>query len=239
MIIQKPKPSPLVLIGSRQTWDFIVDTCEQLEIPVLGFVDQFYAGRIDAIDGLPCLGSELDLISNPNLFGDAKFFIGSFWDGNGNIETTTLSGYELRLQHMKFINDNNLECYTLIDPRSMLSKDVIFGPGTYIGRGTNIRGGARVGKHCTLTDESGFANNVTIGDNCILSAGAYLMSNVVLGNNVYVGTRATILNGHSSKQDKVTIGNDCKIYAHALVTKDMEPGTTAIFSGRQSIKNPQ
>lgn len=226
------KQKPLVLVGCRQTWDFIVDTCEQLGIPVLGFVDQYYAGRVDEVDGLPCLGSELDLIDNPKKFGDAKFFVGSFWDGNSNLETSVKSGYELRLERIKLIEDLGLECYTLIDPRSMLSKNVEVAPGTYIGRQVNIRSGARIGRHCVITDASGFANDVTLGDNCVLSAGVYLMSNVILGNNVYIGTRATVLNGHSSKQSTVIVGDDCKIYAHALVTSDMLPGTTALFNGR-------
>jgi acetyltransferase-like isoleucine patch superfamily enzyme len=223
---------PLVIIGARQTWDFITDTCEQLDIPVLGFVDQYYAGRVDELNGLPCLGSELDLVDNPKKFGDAKFFVGSFWDGNSNIETDVLSGYQLRLNRIKFIDDNKLDCYTLIDPRSMLSKGIEVGAGTYIGRQVNIRAGAKIGQHCTITDASGFANDVTLGDNCVLSAGVYLMSNVVLGNNVYVGTRATVFNGHSSKQSHVTIGDDCKIHATATVSKDMEPGTTAVYNGR-------
>jgi UDP-3-O-[3-hydroxymyristoyl] glucosamine N-acyltransferase len=223
---------PLVIIGARQTWDFITDTCEQLNIPVLGFVDQYYAGRVEELNGLACLGSELDLVDNPKKFGDAKFFVGSFWDGNSNIETDVLSGYQLRLNRIKFIDDNKLDCYTLIDPRSMLSKNIEVGAGTYIGRQVNIRAGARIGRHCTITDASGFANDVTLGDNCVLSAGVYLMSNVILGNNVYVGTRATVFNGHSSKQSHVTIGDDCKIHATATVSKDMEPGTTAVYNGR-------
>lgn len=225
-------PKPLVLIGGRQTWDFITDTCDALGIEVLGFIDHRYSGRVENLAGLNCLGSEQDLINNPNMFGDAKFFVGSFWDGNSNIETEVTSGYQLRLQHLKLIKDLNLECHTLIDPRAMLSKDVEFGPGTYVGRGVNIRGGARTGSHCNILDNSGFANDVTIGDNCVLSAGAYLMSNVTLGDNVYVGTRATVLNGHSSQQDRIYIGNDCKIYAHALVTKNMEPGTVAVYNNR-------
>ena len=223
---------PLVILGARQTWDFITDTCEQLDIPVLGFVDQYYAGRVEELNGLACLGSELDLVDNPKKFGDARFFIGSFWDGNSNIETDVLSGYQLRLNRIKFIDDNKLDCYTLIDPRSMLSKNIEVGAGTYIGRQVNIRAGAKIGRHCTITDASGFANDVTLGDNCMLSAGVYLMSNVILGNNVYIGTRATVFNGHSSKQSHVTIGDDCKIHATATVSKDMEPGTTAVYNGR-------
>lgn len=226
------KPKPLVLLGGRQTWDFITDTCEQLGIEILGFVDRNYFGRVDSLNGIPCIGTEQDLIKNPSMFADAKFFIGSFWDGNSNIETDTPSGYQLRLQQLKLITDLKLECHTLIDPRSLLSKNIEFGQGTYVGRGVNIRSGCSIGSHCNILDNSGFANDVTIGNNCVLSAGAYLMSNVTLGNNVYVGTRATILNGHSSQQDRVYIGDDCKLYAHALVTKNMEPKTVAVYNNR-------
>lgn len=225
-------PKPLVLIGGRQTWDFITDTCDALGVEILGFLDQRYAGRIDELNGIPCLGSELDLVNNPKKFADAKFFLGSFWDGNSNIESDVTSGYHLRLQHMKLVNDLQLDCHTLVDPRGLYSKDIEIAPGTFISRGVNIRGGVRIGKHCNLLDNSGIATDVIMGDNCILSAGAYLMSNVVLGNNVYVGTRATVLNGHSSQQDKVHIRDDCKVYAHALVTKDMDPGTVAVFNNR-------
>lgn len=231
------KKQPLVLIGARQTWDWITETCEALEIPVLGFVDQLYAGRVDSVGGLPCLGSELDLIENPKKFGDAKFFIGTFWDGNSNVESTVANGHQLRLQHMKFIKDNKLECHTLIDPQSMLSKNVKVGQGTFISRNVNIRGGVEIGEHCNFLDNSGIATDTKVGDNCILSAGAYLMSNVILGNNVYVGTRATVLNGHSSKQENVTIGDDCKIHAHVLVNKDLKPNTTAILRNRVAFRN--
>ena len=226
------KKLPLVIIGSRQTWDFIVDTADALGREVLGFLDQYYAGRVDSIDGLPCLGSELELINNPEKFSDAEFFVGNFWDGNSNLGSDVMSGYQLRLNRIKFIDDLQLPLATLVDPRSLLSRNVTFGAGTFVSRGVNIRGGARVGRHCNLLDNSGFANDVTVGNNCILSAGAYLMSNVVLGNNVYVGTRATVLNGHSAKKSQVVIGDDCKIYANELVTNDMLPRTVAALGRR-------
>lgn len=227
------EPEPLVIIGGRQTYDWILDTCDRKGIPVLGVLDKFYAGRVDFIGGLPCLGSELDLIDNPRQFGDAKFFVGSFWDGDST-ETNGMSGYELRLERIRLVEQLGLELYTLVDPRAMLSKDVQIGAGSYVSRGVSIRGGTKIGRHCTLLDGSGIANDVVLGDNCILSAAAGIMSNVTLGKNVYVGTRATVLNGHSTKQDRVAIGDNCKIHAHALVTGDMEPNTTAMFTGRTS-----
>lgn len=233
----KPKPAPIVLIGSRSTWDFIVDTCQELNIEVLGFVDRYYYGNTNQFDGLSCIGSELDLAKNLKQYKGAKFFIGNFWDGNSNQETDVKSGYELRLERIRLVKELELPCHTLIDPRALISKNCEFGAGTYVGRQVNIRAGARVGQHCFITDASGFANDVTLGDNCVLSAGVYLMSNVVLGNNVYIGTRATVFNGHSSKQPQLLIGDNCKIHANATVSKNMEPGTTAVFNDRILKRN--
>lgn len=230
---------PLVIIGCRQTWDFITDTCDALGIEVLGFLDQYYAGRVDSVGGLPCLGSELDLYRDlgRHKYKNVKFFLGNFWDGNSNQESSVKSGYELRLERMRLVEELGLPCHTLIDPTSIISKGCSIGEGTYIGRQVNIRTGAKIGKHCYITDASGFANDVTLGDNCVLSAGVYLMSNVILGNNVYAGTRATVLNGHPGKKNNIVIGDNCKIYTNALVTKDMAPGTTAVFNDRILKRN--
>lgn len=76
------------------------------------------------------------------------------------------------------------------------------------------------------------AHDVTIGDNSIIGINATIIGGVQIGTGVYVGTGAILVNGKSTKQPFITIGNDCKIHAGALVQKDMESGTTAIFNGR-------
>jgi serine acetyltransferase len=58
------------------------------------------------------------------------------------------------------------------------------------------------------------------------------MGGVRLGNNVYVGTSALLVNGKGTKQPYITIGDDCKIHAGALVQKDMLSSTTATFVGK-------
>lgn len=223
---------PLVLIGSRALLDFYTDTCEVLGIELLGFLDQYYWGNTESIGGVPCIGSELDLIDNPKKFADAQFMIATTWDGNTRYENLEHNGHHLRQQRLKLVEDLQLPCYTLIDPRTIVSKNNEIGPGTYIGPMANIRSRNVIGKHVFMHDNVIMAHDIHIGDNCILGVNATIMGGVHLGDNVYVGTGALLVNGKSTKQSYITVGNNCKIHAGALVQKDMDPNTTATFVGK-------
>ena len=224
--------SPLILIGSRQLLDFYKDTCEILGIQILGIVDQYYFGNTESIDGIPIIGSELDLIDNPNKYGNAKFMIANTWDGNTRFDNMEHDGYNLRMQRLDFVKKLNLPCHTLIDPRSIVSKNNIIEPGTFIGPMCNIRARNTIGEHSFLHDNVILAHDIKIGRNSILGVNAVVMGNVHIGENVYVGTGALIVNGKSTKQSHITIENNCKIHAGALVQKDMGEGTTATFTGK-------
>jgi acetyltransferase-like isoleucine patch superfamily enzyme len=212
--------------------DFYTDTCEQLGVELLGFLDQYYWGNTDSISGVACIGSELDLIDNPKKYHDAEFMIATTWDGNTRYENIEHNGYHLRQQRIKLVEDLKLPCATLIDPRTIVSKDNKIGPGTYIGPMANIRSRNCIGKHVFIHDNVVIAHDVYVGDNCILGVSANIMGGVRIGKNVYVGSGALLVNGKSTKQPYITIEDDCKIHAGALVQKDMSSGTTATFVGK-------
>lgn len=228
--------SPLVLIGCRRLMDFYTDTCEQLGIELLGFLDQYYWGNTDQINGVRCIGSELDLLTNPKKYADAKFMIATTWDGNTRFQNLDHDGYNLRQQRLQLVEKLQLPCYTLIDPRTIVSKNNEIGPGTYIGPMSNIRSNNKIGKHVFIHDNAIMAHDIHIGDNCIIGVGASIMGGVRVGNNTYIGTGALIVNGKSTKQEYIQIGADCKVHAGALVHKNMENGTTATFVGKY-LKN--
>lgn len=224
--------SPLVLVGCRYLMDFYIDTCEELGIELLGFVDRYYYGNTAQIDGVPCIGSDLDLLDNPKKYADAKFMIATAWDGNTRFNNIEHNGYHLRQAKLDLVQQAGLPLHTLIDPLSKISKHNEIGPGTYIGRYVNIRTNNIIGKNVFIHDNAIIAHDVTIGDNCILGIGATIMGGVHVEDNVYVGTNATLVNGKSTKQSHITIGSNCKIHAGALVQKDMPANTTATFNGR-------
>lgn len=228
---------PIVLVGCRALMDFWVDTCDVLDRPLLGFVDRYYYGNTEQVDGVQCIGSDLDLLDDPNKFGDVEFMIATGWDGNTKFDNIQFDGYHLRQEKLELVAQANLPLATLIDPRAVIPKSTIIGKGTYVGRFVNMRTNNQIGQHCFIHDNAIIAHDVHIGDNCILGINATIMGGVRIGNNVYVGTSALLVNGKGTKQPYITISDNCKIHAGALVQKDMAEGVTATYVGKYLRRN--
>ena len=82
--------------------------------------------------------------------------------------------------------------------------------------GIFVAGGVRVGSNATILQ------HVTIGK----SKGQV----PIIGDNVMIGTGATIIGG-------VTVGDNCKIGANAIVTKDVPPNTTIVQQPPRYLTN--
>lgn len=73
--------------------------------------------------------------------------------------------------------------------------------GTY---GVFISGGAKIGKNCTIYQQTTIGSNMlidssnigspTVGDNCLIGAGAKIIGNVKIGNNCRIGANAVVAN---------------------------------------------
>jgi len=224
------KKEPIVFVGSRWGMDFLTENCELLNIKIIGFLDRMYEpGHI--IKGVECIGSEKELLDNPHKFGNAMFFLGNSWDGNSRIEDKPEeSGYHLRLERLALIKKLNLPCHTLIHPDTKISKGATFGQGSYTGRWVDVRDDVQFGEHVTALDYAAFGHDAVMGENSFVSVKGFVAGGVKCGKNVFVGCNATIVTGRFGGH--LEVGDDCKIHGHAYVTKDMEPGTQALFNGR-------
>ena len=223
---------PLILIGCRVEMSFFTDTAEQLGIKILGIIDQYYHGNTESVDGVPVIGSELDLLNDPTLYKGARFMLANTWDGNTRFGNLEHDGYHLRQQRLELINKLDLPLHTLIDPRSIVGKTVEVGPGSYIGPMVNIRSKTKIGSNVFIHDNVMLAHDIEIGDGSVLAPDCTILGGVKIGTNVYVGSRACVLNGHSTKQPFVSIGDNSKIHAGALVQKDLPANSIATFNGR-------
>lgn len=226
----KKKPKPLIFIGGRSGFDLLTEICQLRDIKVIGCLDQYYYGNTDQIKDVPIIGSELELIDNPRKYKDAKFFIGTGWDGNSRFGKSDENGYHLRLKRLNLIKSLGLECHNLIDPDARIGRNTVLGQGIHIGRWVSIRDHVTIGNHCTMLDLSIVGEETKISDNVLISAHAFVSGKVTIGKNVYIGSNATIAKGRYD--ENIELGDDVKVHAHAAVYKSIPAGKTATFTGK-------
>jgi UDP-3-O-[3-hydroxymyristoyl] glucosamine N-acyltransferase len=70
-----------------------------------------------------------------------------------------------------------------IEQPSMISDNVTYGDGLYLGSFCYIGKNVTIGKEVKIYPNSYVGDNVTIGDNCVLFAGVRVYSETVIGNN--------------------------------------------------------
>lgn len=227
---------PIIFVGSRHGFDFLTENCELLGIEVVGFLDRFYSvGHV--IKGVECIGSDLELYDNPTKYKDCKFFLGNSWDGNSRAEKPEESGYSLRIMRMKLMEELNLPVHSLIHPETKISRGSTFGKGCYTGRWVDVRDDVHWGNYCEALDYAAFGHDVEMGDNCFVSVKGFLAGGVKAGKNVFVGCNATVVPGRYGED--LILGDDVKVHGHAYVVKSMEPGTTALYSGKMMRRSAE
>lgn len=78
--------------------------------------------------------------------------------------------------------------------------------------------GIHISSHAIIGKNVVIFHHVTIGSNTILGR---RYGSPIIGNNVYIGCGAKIIG-------KVSVGDNCRIGANAVVVKDMKPNTIAV-----------
>ena len=114
----------------------------------------------------------------------------------------------------------------------------------------NVFESAKIGDGVKIGAFSEIGRNVKIGDDSNISAGVYIPENVIIEDNVFIGPHAVFTNdknppSHGKWRDEeptivqkgvsiganstilpnLTLGENCKIGAGSVVTKDVKPNT--------------
>lgn len=90
--------------------------------------------------------------------------------------------------------------------------------------GIYISNGATIGKKCVIFQQ------VTIGSNTLNNHPRF--GSPTIGDNVYIGAGAKIIG-------RVSIGNNCRIGANAVVTCDLPANTTAVCASTRLIAHKE
>ncbi len=104
--------------------------------------------------------------------------------------------------------------------------------------GIEIHPGARIGKRLVIDHGMGLVIGETaeVGDDCIIFHGVTLggtkfdpvKRHPTVGNRVLIGTGAAILG-------PITLGDDSRVGANAVVTRSVEPGVTVVGNPAKPI----
>lgn len=113
----------------------------------------------------------------------------------------------------------NLKFYTAIHPSAQIGLDVEIKEGTVVMANVCINSSAKIGKHCIINTGAIIEHDNIIEDFVHISPNVALGGTVKIGKNTHVGIGSTIKNN-------ITICENCKIGAGAVVVKDIkEEGT--------------
>lgn len=145
----------------------------------------------DEVYGYPVLGTNDDLPKLLERDGITKAVIGF----------GALANPIARKRVFDMLTDIGFELPTLIHPRAIVERSVVFG------RGSQVFAGAIVG------------SNVNIADNCIINSGAIVSHDCVLHDNVHLTPGATLA-GMVEIGENTVIGMNSNIYLGVAVGKN-------------------
>lgn len=121
---------------------------------------------------------------------------------------------------------------TLVHPRVEASDSVVAGVGSVICAGSILTVDVELGAHVQVNLGCTIGHDTRVGAFSTLSPGAHVSGNVAIGRGVYIGTGASIINGHAGRP--LVIGDAAVVAAGACVTSSVEPG--AMVAGVPAVR---
>jgi len=192
----------------------LIKTAKLCGFNVIGILDQYYYGNTDQVDGVPIIGSELEI--NDEWKETCSFFVSSFWDGRQFNPKLGLDNEQVRKDRIDLVESLNLNLINIIHP------DTSYTWGTEsveLGHGIFISGAVHI------------AHDVKIGNHVLIDWGSMIYS------HSYIETNASL--GIGSRIGCCTIKENARIGPHAILIplreKNMLNGHAHQIVGKNSV----
>jgi sugar O-acyltransferase (sialic acid O-acetyltransferase NeuD family) len=212
----KPK---IVICGARMDGHagVVLQVIEQYALyNVVGFVDDDVRLHNTMIQGIPVLGGIDELLAKIPA-GTVGFFVAS-------------GSNEFREKCFAFLSLNNLSLVNVIHPSAVISSTTLLGKGIFVGANVVTTNNVRVGDGVILNTSSTLDHDNIVGDFVNISPGCHTSGRVKIENKVFMGTGVVVL-------PDITIYERAIVGAGAVVTKNVERGTTVVGVPARLIKN--
>lgn len=189
----------VVIIGAGGHAKVIADIIKKSGDTIVGFLDDNKKIGEHIILNYKVIGNLADRISISKSNPDYEFII-AIGDNKKREEIS---------------HSPNLKFYTAIHPSAQIGLDVEIQEGTVIMANACINSSAKIGKHCIINTGAIIEHDNIIEDFVHISPNVALGGTVKIGKSTHVGIGSTIKNN-------ITICENCKIGAGAVVVKNIE-----------------
>ncbi|MFA3904801.1 acetyltransferase [Fusobacterium nucleatum] len=213
----------IIIIGSgghaKVVADIILAREKELneDLKIIGFLDDNFKNlKYDNIFNIPILG-ELNNIDNFSNNEDYFFIIAI---GSNEVRKKISRKYK------------ELNYYTAIHPRSVISREVTIGSGTVVMANVVINSNSTIGKHCILNTSSVVEHDNKLGDYVHISPNATLCGGVNIENNSWIGAGSVV-------RQQIHIGKDVVVGANSIVVENIEDSCIVVGNPAKKIKEKE
>ncbi|MEM1276567.1 MAG: acetyltransferase [Pseudomonadota bacterium] len=132
----------------------------------------------------------------------------------------------LRRRKTEQVLEAGFDLFSIVAPNAVISDNVTLGPGALLIHFTLLTTDVTIGKGFHCGGFSFVGHDSVVGDFVTLAPKVAVNGRCLIEDDVYIGTGASVLPGQDGKPTR--IGKGAVVGAHALVTKDVAPGTTVV-----------
>ncbi|WP_314318999.1 N-acetylneuraminate synthase [Fusobacterium pseudoperiodonticum] len=200
----------LVIIGAGGYAKSVLDSLNKEKYEVVGFLDNKKKGHHL---GVPIIASSLDEIKNSNEF---VYFI-------------SIGDNKKRKFWYSEVKKRNLKVISIIDKSAIISKEVTYGPGLFVGKLAVINNDAHIGENVIINTKALVEHGVHIGNHSNVSTNTTINGDVHIGNECFIGS-SSVING------QLMIGDSCTIGSGTVVIHNINYGSTVVGVPGRIIK---
>ena len=203
----------LILIGAGGYAKSVLDSIDPKKYKVIGFIDSIKEGHHL---GIPIISSSIDDIKNPK---DFVYFI-------------SIGDNKKRKFWYEEVQKRNLKIISSINKSAILSKNITYGAGLFVGKLAVINSDAHIGENVIINTKALVEHGVHIGNHSNISTNTTVNGDVQIGNECFIGS-SSVING------QIIIGNSCTIGSGTVVIHNINYGSTVVGVPGKIIKEDE
>lgn len=177
---------PVIFLGTNSALEIFSDTCAEIGLSVHGIIDSDYYGNTTELYNIPVIDTENSLLDpdKREYYQQFDFFCATNW--MPMTDSVTVRNRTKRARLLDLIEQQDLNCVNIIDPRAKISPSVKLGRGCYVGEFTSIQPGVVVEDFVNIYSHCIVGHGSRVGKNSVVQRRSSIIAEVDIGQDVYI-----------------------------------------------------